>query len=79
MDFFIDNQSKTVITYVVAKYSKLRDNWFEQCEYEEIEDAYDKMAECKRYHKFCEYGVFEKIKSECINQIYDGYLERSKK
>ena len=77
MDFFIDGQSKTIVTYVVAKYSKIRDNWFEQYEYEEIEDAYNKLVECNKYHPMCLYGVFEKIKSECINQIHDSYLERS--
>lgn len=75
MEFFIDGQSKAEVTYVVAKYSKIRNNWFEQYEYEEIEDTYAKIKECKKYHKFSTYGVFEKIKSECINQIYDSYLD----
>lgn len=75
MEFFNDGQSKTEATYVVAKYSKIRNNWFEQYEYEEIEDAYAKIQECRKYYKLATYGVFEKIKSECINQIHDSYLD----
>jgi dUTP pyrophosphatase len=47
--------------------------------WQEVEAAYEKLEECNKYHPMCLYGVFEKIKSECINQIHDSYLERKTK
>lgn len=66
---FQEKIAYTKITYVIAKYSKLHKCWFHQYEYEEIEEAQDKLAFLKSLEKSCEYTIFERIKSETFTQI----------
>lgn len=67
---FKNAESQTTITYVVAKYSASKKCWFNQYEYDEIEDANTKLEELRNgYHKNVEYGLFEKIEAHTINQL----------
>ena len=69
MQEFDNGEYRTKITYVIARYSRIRKKWYEHYEYEEIEDAKRKLSECRKYHPKSIYGLFEKIKSETINKI----------
>lgn len=57
------------ITYVIAKYSKVHKCWFHQYEYEEIEEAQDKLKHLNSLEKSCEYAMFERIKSETFTML----------
>lgn len=66
---FEEKIAYTKITYVVAKYSKVHKCWFHQYEYEEIEEAQDKLKYLNSLEKSCEYAMFERIKSETFTML----------
>lgn len=57
------------ITYVIAKYSNVHNCWFHQYEYEEIEEAQDKLKFLNSLEKSYEYAIFERIKSETFTKL----------
>ncbi len=69
MNQFNNGEYKTAITYVVAKYSRIHKKWHVYYEYEEIEDAKERIAEYRKCHPNAICGIFERIKTETINKI----------
>ena len=68
-DNFQEKIAYTKITYVIAKYSKVHKCWFHQYEYDEIEEAKDKLKFLNSLGKTCEYAMFERIKSETFTML----------
>ena len=66
---FEEKIAYTKITYVIAKYSKVHKCWFHQYEYEEIEEAQDKLKYLNSLEKSCEYAMFERIQSETFTML----------
>ena len=68
-DNFQEKIAYSKITYVIAKYSKLHKVWYHQYEFDEIEEAQDKLNYLKSLEKSCEYAIFERIKSETFTML----------
>lgn len=66
---FNNGENCSVITYVVARYSKLKKCWFHHTEYENIEDAKEAIKDLRKYCPYMKFGLFELIESYTINQI----------
>lgn len=67
---FNNGENGSVITYVVARYSKLKKCWFHHTEYKNIEDAKEAIKDLRK-HYHIKFGLFELIESYTINQIIE--------
>lgn len=65
---FQDKISYTKITYVIAKYSSFHKCWFHNYEYDEIEEAQDKLNFLNSLGGG-KYAIFERIKSETFTML----------
>ena len=66
---FEEKIAYTKITYVIAKHSNVHKCWFHQYEYEEIEEAQEKLKHLNSLEKSCRYAMFERIKSETFTML----------
>lgn len=69
---FADNESKQIVSYVVAEYSKDREKWFWCAESEEIGEAKEYLNDFRKAKKNCKFGLFERIRTETIAEITGG-------
>lgn len=69
---FHNNDCEQKITYFIAVYDKVHKVWRpKSSQYEEIEEAQEKLDEWKRNHPGSsqKVGIFERIKAEMISEI----------
>ena len=71
---FNDGENGSVITYVIARYSKHQKCWFHHTEYTDIEDAKEAMKEIRKYNPYMKIGLFEVIESYSVKQLAEKYL-----
>lgn len=58
------------ITYAVARYDRLKNKWSIYCDYEELEEAQEKLAWMIKYsNKRNKYAIFERIQSESLTML----------
>lgn len=67
IDGFKEKNERSEITYVVAKYRVIDAHWYPYGEFENIEEAQDKLNDlCRR--KYGKFAIFERIRSEILTK-----------
>lgn len=68
IDGFKEKNERSEITYVVAKYRVIDAHWYPYGEFENIEEAQDKLNDlCQR--KYGKFAIFERIRSEVLTKL----------
>ena len=68
IDGFKEKNERSEITYVVAKYRVIDAHWYPYGEFENIEEAQDKLNDlCRR--KYGKFTIFERIRSEVLTKL----------
>lgn len=68
IDGFKEKNERSEITYVVAKYRVIDAHWYPYGEFENIEEAQDKLNDlCRR--KYGKFAIFERIRSEILTKL----------
>lgn len=68
IDGFKEKNERSEITYVVAKYRVIDAHWYPYGEFENIEEAQDKLNDlCRR--KYGNFAIFERIRSEILTKL----------
>ena len=68
IDGFKEKNERLEITYVVAKYRVIDAHWYPYGEFENIEEAQDKLNDlCQR--KYGKFAIFERIRSEVLTKL----------
>ena len=68
IDGFGEKYEHSKITYVIGTYSTIQDCWYPRGEFENIEEAQDKLNDlCRR--KYGKFAIFERIRSEVLTKL----------
>ena len=68
IDGFKEKDERSEITYVVARYRVIDAHWYPYGEFENIEEAQDKLNDlCQR--KYGKFAIFERIRSEVLTKL----------
>lgn len=68
IDGFKEKNERSEITYVVAKYRVIDAHWYPYGEFENIEEAQDKLNDLCR-SKYGKFAIFERIRSEILTKL----------
>ena len=68
IDGFGEKYEHSKITYVVSAYSTIRDRWYPYGEFENIEEAQDKLNDLSQ-RKCSKFAIFERIRSEVLTKL----------
>lgn len=65
---FGEKYEHSKITYVIGAYSTIQGRWYPCAEFENIEEAQDKLNDlCQR--KYGKFAIFERIRSEILTKL----------
>lgn len=68
IDGFKEKNEHSEITYVVAKYRVIDAHWYPYGEFENIEEAQEKLDDLSR-KKHGKFAIFEHIRSEILTKL----------
>ena len=68
IDGFKEEDERSEITYVVARYRVIDAHWYPYGEFENIEEAQEKLEDLSR-KKRGKYAIFERIRSEILTKL----------
>lgn len=68
IDGFKEKNERSEITYVVAKYRVMDTHWYPYGEFENIEEAQEKLDDLSR-KKRGKFAIFEHIRSEVLTKL----------